>query len=113
MSRIKRLPVTCWSIEAYHPDFYEYAQVDIFVNTDLNIGERVICIFRRKDLEKYDDESCYDSTVAILCNDCYINSGVTELFGLNAGQIIPVQFNGCDVPFIPLKWVQSKFWSMP
>jgi len=112
MSRIKRLPTTCWSIEAYHPDYYGYAQIDVFVNDGLNIRERVICILRRKDLDKYDDEQCYDTTVAILCNDCYMNTGITELFGLNAGQIIPIQFNGPELPIIPIDWIQSRFWEL-
>lgn len=110
MNRIRRLPTTCWSIDAYHPDYYGYGQVDIFVNQDETIGERVICIFRKKDLDKYDDDNCFDYSLAILCNDCGIYSGIPTLHGLNAGQIIPIQFNGDNIPTVPIDWIESKFW---
>lgn len=111
--RIRKLPITCWSINAYHSDLYGYGQIDIFIDDDQRIGERVICIFRRKDLLKYDDNKCYDTTLAILCNDCGVHSGIYDLYGLNAGQIIPVQFNGPELPTIPSDWMSLKFWLIP
>lgn len=110
--RIKKLPHTCWDINAYHADLYGYGHVDIFIDECRSIGERVICIFRRKDLLKYNDKYCYDKTIAILCNDCGINSNIYDLLHLNAGQIIPVQFNGTELPIVPLNWIELKFWTI-
>lgn len=110
--RIKNLPTTSWDLEDYDLDYYGYGDVDIFTDKSLTVGERVWCIFRKKDIEKYQDDECYEQTVAILCNDCGYESGIPELEGLNAGQIIPVNFNGNDNPTIPLDWIKNKFWKM-
>lgn len=45
-----------------------------------------------------------------LCNDCGTESEISELQGLNAGQIIPVKFNGERNPSIPLEWINFHFW---
>jgi len=113
MNRIRKLPKTCWSIDAYHADLYGYGQIEIFIDDYQEIGERVICIFRMKDLDKYNDINCFDTTLAILCNDCGVHSGIYDLYGLNAGQIIPIQFNGTDLPTIPVDWMRLKFWLIP
>lgn len=110
--RIKNLPITDWDFELYDPDDYGYGDVDIFIDEDRMIGERVNCIFRRKDIEKFDDDECTDFTVAVLCNSCYVKSGIKELEGLNAGQIVPVVFEGEFNPIIPLDWIKEKFWEM-
>jgi len=108
--RIKQLPQTDWDLTLYNTKYYGYGDVDIFIDEYKRIGERVICIFRKKDLEKYNDNKCKDTTLAILCNSCFIKSGIKELEGLDAGQIIPVRFNGEFNPEIPLNWVKSRFW---
>ena len=108
--RIKRLPVTEWDFEAYNSEFYDYAPVDIFIDESRSVGERVNCIFRKKDISKFEDDQCTDFTVAILCNHCYVRSGIKELEGLYAGQIIPVVFEGEFNPTIPLEWIEKKFW---
>jgi len=110
--RIKRLPITDWDLDLYDEDEYGYGDVDIFIDDERMVGERVNCIFRLKDIEKYDDNDCTDFTVAILCNSCFIKSGISELEGLNSGQIIPVRFEGEYNPTIPLEWIKSKFWSL-
>jgi len=110
--RIKKLPITDWNIANYNLDYYRYGDVDIFINDKKNIGERVICIFRARDITKYNDDNCYDYTFAILCNDCGIESNIKELKGLNAGQIIPIRFNGTNNPELPLNWVESQFWKL-
>ena len=108
--RLKRLPKVSWDISEYSPDYYGYGDVDIYVDDSYNVGERVICIFRKKDLIKYNDNKCKDFTFCILCNSCGIKSGITSLLGLNAGQIIPVRFNGEFNPTIPLEWINKRFW---
>jgi hypothetical protein len=110
MKRIKNLPTVNWDGSLYDTDKYGYAQVDIFVNEEQTIGERVFCIFREKDLVRYDDSNCYEISLAILCNHCGVKSGIDDLIGLNAGQIIPIQFNGEFNPIVPLEWIESKFW---
>ena len=110
--KIKKLPKTDWDISLYNTDYYGYGDVDVFTTEAKNIGERVICLFRKKDLIHYSDDSCKILTFAILCNTCGVKSGITELRGLNAGQIVPVQFNGEFNPQIPLIWVQKRFWEM-
>lgn len=110
--RIRKLPNTVWDISVYNLDYYGYGDVDIFADDNESRGERAICIFRQKDLGKYNDENCHDFTFAILCNDCGIESRIRELRGLNAGQIIPVQFNGEYNPTIPLEWIREKFWRL-
>jgi len=110
--KIRRLPSTSWDISDYNLDYYGYGDVDVFINKDRNVGERVICIFRSKDIERYYNDKYYDKTLAILCNDCGVESGIEELMGLNAGQIIPVEFNGPENPTIPLNWIESKFWEL-
>ena len=107
---VRKLPITIWDISVYNLNYYGYGDVDIFTDGNENEGERAICIFRKKDLINYNDENCHDFTLAILCNDCGIESGINELKGLNAGQIIPVQFNGEYNPVIPLEWIKKKFW---
>lgn len=111
MKRVKKLPKTDWDIGNYDLDFYGYGEVDIFVN-EKGAGERVNCIFRIKDYEKYDDDNCFDHTFAILCNDCGVLGATKELQGLNAGQIIPVKFNGANNPELPLNWIKSQFWKL-
>jgi hypothetical protein len=108
--RIRNLPKTEWDLSVYNLRYYGYGDVDIFIDESNKIGERVICIFRKKDLIKYEKENCFDKTFAILCNDCGIESGISFLQGLSAGQIIPVQFNGEFNPTIPLDWIKNKFW---
>ena len=110
--KVRRLPKTVWGIEEYDLNFYGYGDVDIFIDETNKIGERIICIFRKKDLLKYDDKSCFETTLAILCNNCGVESGIKELIGLNAGQIIPVTFNGDFNPTVPLNWVTSRFWTL-
>ena len=109
--RFKKLPIVSWDMSIYNPYFYGYGDVDIYVDESYTIGERVISIFRKKDLIKYADDKCKDLTFCILCNSCGIKSGIKSLIGLNAGQIIPVQFNGEYNPTIPLEWIRKKFWS--
>ena len=104
--RLKSLPKTYWDYSLYNPELYGYGDVDVFVSA--NSGERVICIFRKKDLHKYDDDNCTDITFAILCNDCGIESNITELQWLTAGQIVPVQFIGNDTPIIPHEWIEYQ-----
>lgn len=108
--RVKQLPITDWNFELYDSDYYGYGDVDIFIDESRAVGERVNCIFRAHDLEKFNDDECTDFTVAILCNDCYVKSGIRELEGLMAGQIIPVVFEGEFNPTIPLEWIEQKFW---
>ena len=110
--RLKRLPIVSWDISEYSPDYYGYGDVDIYVDASYNVGERVICIFRKKDLIKYNDDKCKEVTFCILCNSCGIKSGISPLVGLNAGQIIPVRFNGEFNPTIPLEWIQKRFWTI-
>lgn len=108
----KRLPKTSWDIRLYNPDYYEYGDVDVFIDESNETGERVICLFRKDDIKKYDDENCHDLTFAILCNNCGIDSGIKPLLGLNAGQVVPIQFNGEFNPTIPLEWIDMKFWTL-
>lgn len=108
----KRLPKTNWDLRIYNPDYYDYGDVDIFIDEDNTIGERVICVFRRDDIKKYDDPKCNDLTLAILCSNCGVYSGIKPLLGLKAGQIVPVQFNGEFNPTIPLEWIDIKFWEI-
>jgi len=108
----KRLPKTSWDVQLYNQDYYAYGDVDIFIDTSNETGERVICLFRKRDIKKYEDENCNDFTLAILCNNCGIASGIKPLLGLNAGQIVPVQFNGEFNPTIPLEWIDIKFWEL-
>jgi len=108
----KRLPKINWDIRVYNPNYYDYGDVDIFLDEDNEIGERVICIFRKRDIKKYDDQKCTDLTFAILCNTCGVKSGITPLLGLNAGQVVPVQFNAEFNPSIPIEWIDMKFWEM-
>lgn len=110
--RVRNLPKTDWDISLYNTDYYGYGDVDVFTSKEKNIGERVICLFRKKDLENYSDDSCNNTTFAILCNSCGIKSGIPELRGLNAGQIVPVQFNGEFNPQIPLIWIKKRFWEL-
>ena len=106
----KRLPKTNWDLRLYNPDYYDYGDVDIFLDDDCEVGERVICVFRKRDILKYDDPKCNDFTLGILCNHCGVKSGLTILSGLRAGQIVPVQFNGEYNPTIPIEWIDMKFW---
>ena len=106
----RHLPITNWDIRIYNPDYYEHGDVDIFVDLSNEIGERVVCLFRMGDIKKYEDPNCNDFTTAILCNNCGVKSGIKTLLGLNAGQIVPIQFNGEFNPTIPLEWIQAKFW---
>ena len=108
--RIKSFPSTHWDYNIYNPELYGYGDVDVFINRERTIGEQVTCIFRKKDLVKYDNDSCCDITVAILCNDCGIESEIIELQGLIAGQIVPIQFDGAENPIIPIEWIGSKSW---
>lgn len=108
--RIKRLPITDWDFELYDPDEYGYGDVDVFIDDSRSVGERVNCIFRLKDIKKFDDNECSDTTLAVLCNSCFIKSGIDELQGLDAGQIVPVVFEGEYNPTIPLEWINAKFW---
>ena len=110
--KIRSLPKTDWDISLYNTEYYGYGDVDVFTSEAKNIGERVICIFRKKDIDKYHRNDCYDTTFAILCNSCGVKSGIQELEGLNAGQIIPVQFNGEFNPQIPLIWIKNRFWEL-
>lgn len=110
--KIKHLPITKWDFDLYNSDDYCYGEVDIYIDSSNMIGERVNCIFRSKDIKKYDDNNCTDFTLAILCNSCYIKSGIEELKGLNAGQIIPIVFEGEFNPTIPLDWIIAKFWTL-
>ena len=110
--RVRKLPITDYDINNYDTDYYGYGYVDIFINEEQTIGERVNCIFRSKDLTKFNDDTCTDLTFAILCNDCYIKTGIEQLYRLNCGQIIPVQFEGEFNPVIPLEWIEKKFWLM-
>ena len=112
MKRIKNLPRITWDANEYDPELYGYAKVDVYIDEDHSIGERVFCIFRERDLIKYEDDKCNDTSLAILCNHCGIKSGIDELIGLNAGQIIPIQFNGEYNPTIPLEWIEAKFWKL-
>jgi len=110
--RIRNLPKTDWDISLYNTDYYGYGDVDVFTSKEKNIGERVICLFRKKDLEYYTNDSCTKTVFAILCNSCGVKSGINELRGLVAGQIVPIQFNGEYSPQIPLIWIQKRFWEM-
>ena len=110
--RTRKLPKTDWDISLYNTDYYGYGDVDVFTSTEKNIGERVICLFRKKDLGYYSDDNCKQITFAILCNSCGVNSGIEELVGLDAGQIVPVQFNGEFNPQIPLNWIKTRFWEL-
>lgn len=110
--KVRKLPKTCWEINAYKMDLYEYGFVNIFTNYEKNIGEQVLCIFRKKDIDKYNNKNCYEGTLAILCNSCYVKSGIYDLYGLNAGQIVPIKFNGPDIPTIPIEWIRLKFWTI-
>lgn len=110
--RIRNLPKTDWDISLYNTDYYGYGDVDVFTSKEKNIGERVICLFRKKDLEYYTNDSCTKTVFAILCNSCGVKSGINELRGLVAGQIVPVQFNGEYNPQIPLNWIQKRFWKL-
>ena len=110
--RIRRLPKTTWDIEIYDLDYYGYGDVDVFINEACTIGERVWCILRKKDIIKYEDDNCFNFSFAILCSDCGIESGISELIGLTAGQIIPIQFNGKENPTVPLEWISAKFWEL-
>lgn len=107
---IKQFPKTYWDYSIYNPELYGYGEVDIFTDETRTIGERVSCIFRKKDLDKYSDDSCFDLAIAILCNDCGIESEIDELYGLVSGQIIPIQFNGKETPFVPIDWISKKLW---
>jgi hypothetical protein len=110
--RIRNLPKTDWDISLYNTDYYGYGDVDVFTSKEKNIGERVICLFRKKDLEYYTNDSCTKTVFAILCNSCGVKSGIPEVRGLVAGQIVPVQFNGEYNPQIPLIWIQKRFWEI-
>lgn len=110
--RIRNLPKTDWDISLYNTEYYGYGDVDVFTTKEKNIGERVICLFRKKDLEYYRNDSCTKTVFAILCNSCGVKSGINELRGLVAGQIVPIQFNGEYNPQIPLNWIQKRFWEM-
>lgn len=110
--RIRNLPKTDWDINLYNTEYYGYGDVDVFTSNEKNIGERVICLFRKKDLEYYTNDSCTKTVFAILCNSCGVKSGINELRGLVAGQIVPVQFNNEYNPQIPLIWVQKRFWEI-
>ena len=99
-------------MNTYNEEYYDYGAIDIFINDSNRIGERVSCILRIADIEKYSDNDCFDTSLAILCNNCGIESGISQLTGLEAGQIIPIQFNGEDNPTVPLNWVTSKFWEL-
>ena len=109
---LRHLPKANWDFRVYNPDYYAYGDVDIFLDEDNKVGERVICLFRKRDIKKYDDPKCTDLTLAILCNICGVKSGIPPLLGLNAGQIVPVRFNGDFNPSIPLEWVKIKFWEL-
>lgn len=108
--KIKRLPHMIWTMDAYHPDYYGYIEVDIYINAECTVGERVICIVRKKDLLRFDNDACFDSSIAILCNDCGTESGIDFLTDLNAGQVIPIQFNGDEPPSVPLEWILAQPW---
>lgn len=110
---IKRpLPVTSWDADLYDPSLYGYIKVNVYTDNAHAVGEEVFCIVRQKDLLRYDMDDCYDYSLGILCNDCGVHSGITELIGLNAGQIIPIQFNGEFNPSIPIEWIQGKYWNL-
>ena len=108
--RIRQLPKTEWKIELYTEKYYEHGKVDILLNEEGKIGERVYCLFWKKDIKKYNDDNCFDETLAILCNNCGVSSNLKFLSGLRAGQIVPVKFNGKYYPSIPLNWLRKKFW---
>lgn len=108
--RIRSLPIMDWDVEMYNPSHYGEGTVDIFIDEECRMGERVNCLFRMKDIEKYENDKCHDETLAILCNDCGVESEIMFLQGLQAGQVIPVQFNGEDNPTVPLEWVHAQFW---
>jgi hypothetical protein len=110
--RIRSLPIIDYDIENYSLESYGYADVDVFTDETELIGERVNCIFRKKDLEKVKLDECEDISFAILCNDCGEESGIELLKGLNAGQVIPIQFNNEYTPFVPYEWIKQKFWLM-
>jgi len=110
--RIKLLPTTYWEFKYYNPKAYGYGDVDVFLNESQDIGERVVCILRKKDMLKYNDDKCTDIVFGILCNDCGVHSGLVDLTGLNAGQIVPIQFNKEYNPTIPLEWIEKKFWNL-
>jgi len=112
LKKIRKLPSTSWEIETSKMDLYEYGYVNIFTDYEQTIGEQVLCIFRKKDIKHYINKKYYGYTLAILCNSCFVKSGIYDLYNLNAGQIIPIQFNGPNIPTVPLEWIKFKFWTI-
>lgn len=110
----RKLPVVEWDYSLYADDGYEHRKVDIVISEESFVGEEVFCLFRRKDWLRIDNnEESDDPVLAVLCNSCGVKGEfpITELQGLNAGQIVPVILNGEYKPNVDIEWIQNKCWN--
>jgi hypothetical protein len=102
------LPMTSY-YPVDHPT-YEMIEVALYLNDDNTHGEIVHCLVKPMNADKCDDTNCFDETIAILCNVCGIDSGITFLNGLYPGQIVPIKFQGEFDPEIPREWLKEQPW---
>lgn len=102
--KLKKYPLVPYNKE-YHPN-YEHRKIDLLIEEDSIFGEGCYCLLSPENLIRYDDNTCFLESVVILCNDskCYS--------GLNAGQIIPIKFNGEFRATADVKWLKSKLWEI-
>ena len=98
--KLKEYPWMPYNKE-YHPE-YEHRKIDLLLEEDSSAGEGCYCLLSPDNLIRYDDNTCFLESVAILCNDskCYP--------GLNAGQIIPIKFNGEFRATADVEWLKSR-----
>lgn len=93
-------------IVPYDPVFYPgylHHKVNLMVEINSMAGEGVWCLLSPIDSRKHDDDECFDSSVAILCNDSLYYDGLV------AGTKVPIKFNGPDMPEIDLDWINKNF----
>ena len=100
MIELKKYP---WVL--YNKEFHlecEHRKIDLLLDEDSNSGEGCYCLLSPENLIRYDDNTCFLESIAILCNDSKYYPG------LNAGQIIPIKFNGEFRATVDIDWLKSK-----
>lgn len=102
MKKLRKYPRVPYNPE-FHPG-YVYRKIDLLLDEESDAGEGCWCLLSPRNVARYDDNTCFLESVAILCNDS------KNYNGLHAGQIIPICFNGEFRATANLEWLKNKMW---
>lgn len=103
--RIESLPLVSYDPLDY-PE-YGYRKVDICIDADGEVGEGVWCLMKPLNLLRYDEGNSTSTSIAIICNRLGVYSGIVAFYGIQPGQIVPIQFNMEYRPTVPIEWIKK------